>query len=133
MQRQTQSKTAEGAAFDALSHDQQRRTIDTDSDGSILVSISGSICVSAKGQRYRIRRLEAFDSAARADDFDPVSNDVDFVVEPGAVRNLYVLASVDRNRNCERASSRTPGSIDGSASLNLQTKLFPIVDKTAIL
>ena len=42
-----------------------------------------------------------FDSAARADDFDPVSNDVDFLVEPGAVRNPYVRASIDLN--CERA------------------------------
>ena len=73
-----------------------------------------------------------FDSAARADDFDPVNNDVDFLVEfapdvqpgldsffgakvaleallgrgvdlvePGAVRNPYVRASIDLN--CERA------------------------------
>lgn len=84
-----------------------------------------SICL-----RYRIRRLDVFGSAARADDFDPGSSDADFLVEfapdappdlvsffgakadleqllgrsvdlleRGAVRNTYVLASI--NRNCE--------------------------------
>jgi uncharacterized protein len=81
-----------------------------------------SIC-----RRYRIRRLDVFGSAARADDFKPDSSDVDFLVEfapdahvgldaffgaktaleqllgrsvdlvePGAVRNPYVLASINR-------------------------------------
>ena len=80
-------------------------------------------------QRYRISRLEVFGSAARAEDFNPVSSDVDFLVEfahdaqpdlktffgakadfetllgrgvdliePGAVRNPYMLASINRNR-----------------------------------
>jgi predicted nucleotidyltransferase len=35
-----------------------------------------SIC-----QRYRIRRLDVFGSAARAVDFDPVRSDADFLVE----------------------------------------------------
>jgi predicted nucleotidyltransferase len=35
-----------------------------------------SIC-----QRFRIRRLEVFGSAARADDFNPVTSDADFLVE----------------------------------------------------
>lgn len=41
-------------------------------------------------QRYRIRRLEVFGSAARATDFDPASSDADFLVEfaPDAVRGL---------------------------------------------
>jgi uncharacterized protein len=41
-------------------------------------------------QRYQIRRLEVFGSAARATDFDPVSSDADFLVEfaPEAPRNL---------------------------------------------
>ena len=80
-------------------------------------------------QRYRISRLEVFGSAARAEDFDPVSSDADFLVEfahdaqpglkaffgakadletllgrgvdlvePGAVRNPYMLAGINRNR-----------------------------------
>jgi len=80
-------------------------------------------------QRYGIRRLEVFGSAARANDFDPAHSDADFLVEfasdvepglqaifgakadlealpgrdvdlvePGAVRNPYVLASINRHR-----------------------------------
>lgn len=80
-------------------------------------------------QHCGIRRLEVFGSAARADDFDPVSSDADFLVEfapgvqpglssffgvkaaleallgrgvdlvePAAVRNPYVLASINRSR-----------------------------------
>ena len=85
--------------------------------------------ISAICQRYGIRRLEVFGSAARTDDFDPVHSDADFLVEfspevqpgldsifgaktaleallgrnvdlvePGAVRNPYVLASINHNR-----------------------------------
>jgi predicted nucleotidyltransferase len=85
--------------------------------------------ISAICQRYRIRRLEVFGSAARADDFDPVHSDADFLVEfaadahpdlrtffgakaaleqllgrgvdlveTAAVRNPYVLASINRHR-----------------------------------
>ena len=85
--------------------------------------------ISAICQRYHISRLEVFGSAARADDFNPASSDVDFLVEfapdaqpglqaffgakadleqllgrgvdlvePGAIRNPYVLASINRNR-----------------------------------
>ncbi|MEY2859981.1 MAG: hypothetical protein RL392_439 [Pseudomonadota bacterium] len=85
--------------------------------------------ISAICQRYGIRKLEVFGSAARADDFQPDSSDADFLVEfapdlqpgldtffgakaaleallgrgvdlvePGAVRNPYVLASINRNR-----------------------------------
>ncbi len=86
-------------------------------------------------QRYRIRRLEVFGSAARGDDFNPTSSDADFLVEfasgaqpglnsffgakadlekllgrgvdlvePGAVRNPYVLASINRNREAVYAA-----------------------------
>ena len=86
-------------------------------------------------QRYGISRLEVFGSAARADDFNPASSDVDFLVEfapdvqpgsdaffgakaaleqllgrgvdlvePGAVRNPYVLASINRNREAVYAA-----------------------------
>ena len=85
--------------------------------------------ISAICQRYGIQRLDVFGSAARADDFDPVSSDADFLVEfapdarpglhsifgakaaleallgrgvdlveQGAVRNLYVMASINRHR-----------------------------------
>ena len=94
--------------------------------------------IAAICQRYGIRRLEVFGSAARADDFDPAHSDADFLgtitsipaiflhplnslpglnaifgakadleallgrgvdlVEPGAVRNPYVLASINRQR-----------------------------------
>ena len=85
--------------------------------------------ISAICRRYGIRRLEVFGSAARADDFDPLTSDADFLVEfapdiqsglhaffgakadlekllgrsvdlvePGAVRNPYILASINRNR-----------------------------------
>jgi predicted nucleotidyltransferase len=85
--------------------------------------------IAAICQRYSIRRLEVFGSAARADDFNPESSDADFLVEfaqgsnpdlqtyysakaaleallgrgvdlvePGAVRNPYVLQSINRNR-----------------------------------
>ena len=85
--------------------------------------------ISAICQRFGIRKLEVFGSAARADDFRPDSSDADFLVEfapdvqpglyaffgakaaleallgrgvdlvePGAVRNPYVLASINRNR-----------------------------------
>ena len=91
--------------------------------------------ISAICQRYRIRRLEVFGSAARADDFDPKGSDADFLVEfapdaqPGldaffgvkselekllgrgvdlvemdAVRNPYVLASINRNREAVYAA-----------------------------
>lgn len=54
--------------------------------------------ISAICQRYRIRRLEVFGSTARADGFDPESSDANFLVESGAVRNPYVLHSINRNR-----------------------------------
>lgn len=91
--------------------------------------------ISAICQRYRIRRLELFGSAARGDDFNPASSDADFLVEfapdtqpgletffgakadlekllgrgvdlvePGAVRNPYVLASINRNREAVYAA-----------------------------
>ena len=85
--------------------------------------------ISAICQRYQIRRLEVFGSAARGDDFDAECSDADFLVEfskvapadlhrffgikseletllgrgvdliePGAVRNPFVLASINRHR-----------------------------------
>ena len=91
--------------------------------------------IAAICQRYRIRRLEVFGSAARGDDFNPASSDADFLVEfasdaapglnsffgakadleqllgrgidlvePGAVRNPYVLASINRNREAVYAA-----------------------------
>ena len=85
--------------------------------------------IAAICQRFHVHRLEVFGSAARAEDFNPDSSDVDFLVEfaadaviglhdffgaktalehllgrtvdlvePGAVRNPYVLASINRNR-----------------------------------
>lgn len=84
--------------------------------------------IAAICQRYGIRRLEVFGSAARANDFDPAHSDADFLVEfasgvqpglnaifgakagleallgrgvdlvePSAVRNPYVLASINRD------------------------------------
>ena len=80
-------------------------------------------------QRFHVSRLDVFGSAARAEDFNPATSDVDFLIEfsegatpgmqdffgaktapehllgravdliePGAVRNPYVLASINRNR-----------------------------------
>ena len=80
-------------------------------------------------KRFRVSSLEVFGSAARADDFNLATSDVDFLiqfadnrapglqdffgaksalehllgrtvdlVEPGAVRNPYVLASINRSR-----------------------------------
>lgn len=37
--------------------------------------------IAAICRRYRIRRLDVFGSAARADDFNPASSDADFLVE----------------------------------------------------
>ena len=37
--------------------------------------------IAALCQRYRVRHLEVFGSAARGDDFDPASSDADFLVE----------------------------------------------------
>ena len=37
--------------------------------------------IAALCRRYRVRHLEVFGSAARGDDFDPVSSDADFLVE----------------------------------------------------
>lgn len=85
--------------------------------------------IAAICQRFGVHRLEVFGSAARSDDFDPDSSDVDFLVEfssgaavglqsffgikaaleqllgrqvdlvePDAVRNPYVLASINRHR-----------------------------------
>ena len=85
--------------------------------------------ISAICKRYRIRRLEVFGSAARADDFDEEHSDADFLVqyeadvklglnsllgakadlerllgrgvdlvEEGAIKNPYVLASINRHR-----------------------------------
>ncbi len=86
-------------------------------------------------QRYHVSRLEFFGSAARADEFDPATSDVDFLIEfaegntpglqdffgaksalehllgrpvdliePAAVRNPYVLASINRNREAVYAA-----------------------------
>ena len=91
--------------------------------------------ISAICKRYGIQRLDVFGSAARTDDFDPVSSDADFLVEfapgifpgldsifgakaaleallgrgvdlveHGAVRNPYVLASINRNREAVYAA-----------------------------
>ena len=91
--------------------------------------------IAAICQRYGIRRLEVFGSAARADDFDPAHSDADFLVEfaagvqpglnaifdakagleallgrgvdlvePGAVRNPYVLANINRHREAVYAA-----------------------------
>ncbi|MBX3611113.1 MAG: nucleotidyltransferase domain-containing protein [Hydrogenophaga sp.] len=91
--------------------------------------------ISAICQRFGIRRLEVFGSAARADDFDPERSDADFLVEfapdaqpdlhrlyetksaleqvlgrgvdlvePGAVRNPYIAASINRHRESVYAS-----------------------------
>jgi predicted nucleotidyltransferase len=91
--------------------------------------------ISAICQRYQIRRLEVFGSAARADDFDVQHSDADFLVEfsaqapadlnrffgikseletllgrgvdlvePGAVRNPFVLASINRHREAVYAA-----------------------------
>ncbi len=85
--------------------------------------------IAAICQRFGVRRLEVFGSAARAHDFEPGTSDVDFLVEfadnapvglhsffgtkaaleqllgrpvdliePDAVRNPYVLASINRHR-----------------------------------
>lgn len=37
--------------------------------------------IAALCQRYRVRHLAVFGSAARGDDFDPASGDADFLVE----------------------------------------------------
>lgn len=48
-------------------------------------------------RRYRVARLEVFGSAARGDDFDPQTSDVDFLVEyhpptlPGIARRRMGL------------------------------------------
>lgn len=85
--------------------------------------------IAAICRRFGVRRLDVFGSAARAEDFDPVRSDVDFLVEftpgatgglqaffgakaaleqllgrpvdllePDAVRNPYLLASINRHR-----------------------------------
>jgi len=85
--------------------------------------------ISAICQRFHIRRLDVFGSAARGDDFNADSSDADFLVEfasdaaaglgeyfgaktaleqllgrnvdlveSAAVRNPYVLASINRHR-----------------------------------
>ena len=86
-------------------------------------------------KRFHTSRLEVFGSAARVDDFNPATSDVDFLIEfdegttpglhdffgaktalehllgravdliePGAVRNPYVLASINRNREAVYAA-----------------------------
>ena len=80
-------------------------------------------------KRYRVSKLDVFGSAARKDDFNPISSDADFLIEfapevqvglgeiigiktelekllgrhvdllePEAIVNPYVLASIKRNR-----------------------------------
>ena len=80
-------------------------------------------------KRYRVSKLDVFGSAARKDDFSPISSDADFLIEfapevqvglgefigiktelekllgrhvdllePEAIVNPYVLASIKRNR-----------------------------------
>lgn len=92
--------------------------------------------ISAICQRYRIRRLDVFGSAARAEDFDAGTSDADFLVEfvpgtavglsnffgakadleellgrgvdlvePGAIRNPFVLASINRSRESVYAAA----------------------------
>lgn len=91
--------------------------------------------ISAICQRYRIRRLDVFGSAARAADFDADHSDADFLVEfapdtvvdldtffgakadlekllgrcvdlvePGAIRNPFVLASINSSRESVHAA-----------------------------
>lgn len=85
--------------------------------------------IAAICQRFGVRRLDVFGSAARSDDFDPGTSDVDFLVEfapestvglhrffgtktaleellgrpvdlieAEAIRNPYVLSSINRHR-----------------------------------
>jgi predicted nucleotidyltransferase len=91
--------------------------------------------ISAICQRYQIRRLEVFGSAARGDDFDAEHSDADFLVEfskeapadlhrffgikselesllgrgvdliePGAVRNPFVLDSINQHHEATYAA-----------------------------
>ena len=91
--------------------------------------------IAAICRRFHVSRLEVFGSAARADDFNPATSDVDFLiefandatpglqdffgaktalehllgravdlVELGAVRNPYVLANINRNREAVYAA-----------------------------
>lgn len=92
--------------------------------------------ISAICKHYRIRRLDVFGSVARAEDFDEMNSDADFLVEfapeaavglsdffgakadlekllgrcvdlvePGAVRNPFVLASMNRSRESVYAAA----------------------------
>ena len=91
--------------------------------------------IAAICKRFHVSRLELFGSAARVDDFNPATSDVDFLieftegaasslqdffgakralenllgrevdlVEMDAVRNPYVIASINRNRVAVYAS-----------------------------
>jgi predicted nucleotidyltransferase len=63
--------------------------------------------IAAVCQRHGIARLEVFGSAARADDFDPQTSDVDFLVEfvdqPGAGLSAYFGAKHDLEQLLGRA------------------------------
>ncbi len=59
--------------------------------------------IAALCRRFGVRRLAVFGSAARGADFDPQRSDVDFLVEfdslePGAMRNPYLKANIERSR-----------------------------------
>jgi hypothetical protein len=47
--------------------------------------------IAALCRRYDVRRLEAFGSAARGADFDPLASDADFLVDFEAERDLSPL------------------------------------------
>jgi len=55
--------------------------------------------IAAICQRYGIRRLEVFGSAARASDFDPAHSDADFLVEfaPGVEPGLHTILRQSRS------------------------------------
>lgn len=96
--------------------------------------------ISAICQRYGIRRLEVFGSAARADDFDPEQSDADFLVEfapgvqPGpdtffgakAALEVLLGRSVETGHLCSMTHVSTVWHI-------AQTSLAPLLDAVQTL
>ena len=79
--------------------------------------------ISAICQRYHIRSLEVFGSAARADDFNPASRDADFLVEfaPDAQPSLQTFFGA--KADLEQLLGRSVDLIEPSAVRNRESIL----------
>ena len=69
-------------------------------------------------QRYQIRRLDVFGSAARADDFDSETSDADFLVEFSSEARTGLLEFFGAKADLERLLGRSVDLVERDAVRN---------------